>query len=1136
MKKRFLYLYAFIAMLFTSTLTRVHAYWYSYNSYSITADTINNYRVDTIILYTIERFIQYDDSSYIAIGGTFLTGDSMHIVQNYDLQEDGIWILEPTGKTNSITKTPTFYLRNFANGRYISGKEDLTHLKRNAWDFTIISASDTTWGVSPNQAYPFQVDFIHFAYENDSIIPQHLTKYSIRVSRAKYIEEAQTNLINHIDSLKKGQYQPENYCKIGTGLGEVPEEEYNKLNETYNKASNITLTDGLHPEAYRQAQRELYNAYEHIDSIVGNLPDGYYRFRKISISNTSIHYDAYMNSDGDGDLKKEGSVSDNLGYTFFLIKKKEEGGYTIQNIYDSLYMGTSSSVNEPVSMTTAPEYTQHIVGDKLGTVALWSSKLSTSNLRYYYGGNTLYRNSNSKNFVVARSNERSFDTRWEAQRIEDADVIKSIKEAQLQLWWERKKDSLERNARKALTKATFCEIDQTKPLITDAGQLYCNNLNDTQYDHDLGSLLDNDINTRIRTAGFNKSGLRYIDDEHTAPEDSAYHYIQVHTSSPLPDSLALWWTIVASSTAPTCVSITVSRDGENWVAIDTLTYPWIDLPIDNASPEYISPSPIYLQGNDYTYLRMTVLNTQKGSLSVKGFPFFALSGFNLYPVTNGTSPQCQILRPEVKAAADNLQKVLYESYDAEAYKDLVPQTTPELYSRLEQTYNNFMSVWSDTTLLQEYIQEARTQVAQSVEGDEIGKVEPGATDQLQNALDAVERFRPYYLLTRKLTDSLTNFMSEALEAFSKQLNLPEENSWYFLTNKWVSSTIGTESQGLCLYASAYNAKNTLYVRGLPKDNEQNSLAAWRFVPINKKEKIYGIQCLGSGWYLGGLSSSRVAISDTIVPYRFTSLGNGQIGLSPVGTTNLLTPSGIGYLIGNRKYNDGRQAWDILPVDEERMTDIKNFSPSSYTIVTVPYGMRLVPKSKDATLEWYTLCGTKREQGKIVALKLKRWNDVLESGRPYIVKVGASQSDGVYVDMCIDLYNEHLDTAAVAENGLHGTLRDMLFFNKNVSYFKENSDKVTPSKKNEYVQIDAHSGYIILNEVEDLDEEADEILGIEGENLVGLPILKKDIAPKIIDIYTTDGILLRHNVIETEINSLGLAPGIYIVGKKKLQIR
>ena len=96
--------------------------------------------------------------------------------------------------------------------------------------------------------------------------------------------------------------------------------------------------------------------------------------------------------------------------------------------------------------------------------------------------------------------------------------------------------------------------------------------------------------------------------------------------------------------------------------------------------------------------------------------------------------------------------------------------------------------------------------------------------------------------------------------------------------------------------------------------------------------------------------------------------------------------------------------------------------------------------------------------------------------------------------------------------------------------------MTQSKKNEYVQIDAHSGYIILNEVEDLDEEADEILEIEGENLVGLPNLKKYIAPKVINIYTTDGILLRHNVIETEINSLGLAPGIYIVGKKKLQIR
>lgn len=1095
----------------------VKADWRMYYR-DITIDSINAFKVDTAAW--LGGTGDWDELTY---GDRYYWASrSLEVVKTRYRSDSIRWVLEPTGEVNVTTKTPTFILKNVRSGYYLKGRGIMTKEKQDACDFVVVEASDTTWVKRSYKTYPFQFDFIHFSYDGDSIYATVLTEDPVKPYGISNESYSYNSFWSYIDSLSRHKVTPEEYCVVGNGIGMVPESEFNNFNDLYKKTKS--LDDGLPTESYRQAELRLRQAYAHIDSLVAEIPDGYYYIRRASVTwdkGNIIYWDFWCSEEGV--LKVKEIKTDPLGQSlFYFSKDNTTGGYIVRNVCDSMYMGAAKGENVFVPMQRYSGSPQYLRGTKKGLMRMWSTEDT-------YGKPYGYRTVILDCWHSCVGCFPSSGIPWALLRVENQDSIEAIRKAVEQKWWNQKFDALKKDARSFLMRASICKVDTQNPLVTDVSQLSCNNL-DALYDHDLQALLDGDPSTKIYTTMSSEG--RYVGDGQTAPEDSAYHYLQVHTDEAIPDSIALWWTI-ANGNAPTSIALSVSNNGTEWVAIDTLSYPETLFPTDLEVPEYLSQSPIYLPKGTYTYLRMTVLETKSGSRSYAGFPYFSLSGFNVYPILGGLNPTSQVLRPEVKEAANILEKAMVE-----ANKVPEGQTTPDDYARLKQAYDGLSKVWADTTLLQQRIREAHTLVTGSVEGNEIGMVEQGSVNQLKTTLDGVEQFKPFYKLTRIVVDSLTDAMGTALNNFSKRFVLPEEDVWYFFTNKWANSSVGTPTSGVCLWPNDYDATCALVLKGLPKDNEQKGRAAWRFVPMNRDAQTYAIQNLGSGWYLGELTSGRICMSDTAVPYRFVSLGNGKLGLSTTKNSYLLSPiSSAQYVQGALQYTDGRQAWTFVQVDEERMTEIKSFLPSSYGIVTVPYGMRLVPRSSDATLTWYTVCGAERDENGIHALKLKEWGDVLEPGVPYIVKIGESEKEKVYVDMCIDLLDVESNLLVTPQNGLHGTLKNLWIKGTKALYIESEEEyQQLISEESDRVQIKAQTGYVVLSEVEDTGEEPDALLVLNESGAVGVRSATKEAASRKTNIYTIDGVLLFRGIENQNQVLRHLSPGLYIVGKEKRLIR
>lgn len=424
----------------------------------------------------------------------------------------------------------------------------------------------------------------------------------------------------------------------------------------------------------------------------------------------------------------------------------------------------------------------------------------------------------------------------------------------------------------------------------------------------------------------------------------------------------------------------------------------------------------------------------------------------------------QMVRSEVAAA-------VVEARHALTAARAVPVGTATLadIAALRQAYNALLAVWADSVALNNRLLHARRLAATVRTTGSIGSFPTYAVAELDDAAAQAEALRPFAQLTKVQTDDAATALQAAIDDFLSQIILPAEDRLYFIISNWTQNpTTGEMRQTYqrCLYADSYDAHALLKWGGTMSENEQNGLAAWRFLALGGGR--FGVQNLASAWYLGATRGGQMCMSDTLVPFHFELLEGGTLGLQSEGSPLLLTPRFANHLATADSAQTGTyQAWAMRQVDYERMTDVKRFRPNAVHIVTLPYATSQQPVSATARLKWYTLAGARRDgEGRVTHLGLQLvGDDHLTAGRPYVLAVGQSiEGNGdVYVDMCLDLDNPWPDTTAIAVDGLQGTLHDLTLRRDGLAVASGHT-YLQPTDASTSSPVGAQEGYVVLGRV------------------------------------------------------------------------
>lgn len=826
-----------------------------------------------------------------------------------------------------------------------------------------------------------------------------------------------------------------------------------------------------------------------------------------------------------------------------------DGSAQMQNMYSGYYIdGPTSDAASQWYLCVSSGARDQIIEDIGKGQFVAYPKGNTHGNRYAHQ-NQHQSGAGTGNWLVTWSYSLGSGSSWHFEPETDQSFIDLAKAGLVQRVLDNKLSSLISAAENKIKASTVKTVFYSNSLVTESSQFSTNNIEKNEgieTSQMYKNLLDGKTGTYFHTAWSNSSDV-----------DDAYHYLQIKTSTSLPESVQMYWyrRTNNNNNRPTNVGISVSSDGTNWsTVIDSLK----GMPTASDTSFYISPSIKIPAGN--TYFRMTVYETNNGALSpVYKHPFFTLSEFRLLENARyDVDPtQSQSARPEVAAQIVVLQAALDAAKAVEQGK-----TTQGNIDALQEAIDSFNAVWADSATFTSDLAKAEALLVNAVPGEEMGQFPQSAISALQAAVEVAKAEKPLYSKTKTQVDAITKTLSDALSAYTEAMVIPENGKWYFIVSQ--VSTVNRPEEGdnaqptreQVVYAGDYGVGSNVLWGGKSADNVSNARAAWRF--IKQDDGTYAIQNVGSGWYLGqgGKSGTTVQLSDTIVKYNFIPLtGNaagdkesagGQIGLESVVNPILLHAQWANKRLVNWTSNPAGNsacAWTFEEVSTEEQQEIKAYMQDRYYVVTVPYHTMGTPiTSDDADITFYTLTGaTRGEDGVISDLKFSTYDgEKLTPGIPYLMKVGKKNSDvendTVWVDMQLDTENVEVINSAVAVNGLHGVLTSTVLSKVGYGYFNA-SEKIMTTKETGNVTIAAQEGYVVAQDVQNIAGTANDlVIVVDGDGLVNNI---KDAAvisgSEKVNVYTIDGVLVKKNVKATTAVQ-GLQKGIYIIGNKKVAVK
>lgn len=689
-------------------------------------------------------------------------------------------------------------------------------------------------------------------------------------------------------------------------------------------------------------------------------------------------------------------------------------------------------------------------------------------------------------------------------------------------------------------------IDLTQPVVTDASQLYVNNLSfETP---DLKNLIDGDNNTYIVSA-WNDASVTWENDYHSLR-------IEAQKDKLLPQAFGLRWRMrgdaYGGDSRPTDVVYLVSDDGINWTNLGELKNPEAGFPVTNDVPEYTSTEAI-ITDRPHRYFKMSVIQNSMSYNGRWGKPYFSFAELNLYPMTPSSNEAMS--DPQKAAAAGALASAVT---DAETVISN-GKTSADDIKTLHTAILRYDAVMNGSATLTAKLADAKAMASTLSEGSTPFTFSRSSIDAFKADIAAVETKAPYNALSADDKASLILQLEAAMQKVYQGMNEPDSTVWYYIetadaTEQYAEGDAVKSLAGHPIYVGGNNRDDALGVTlagGKPEDvmsNPDGKYYGWRIIPTREAHK-YIMQSTINGW---GASGSNMLY---IMP-----LGGGQFSISLPGNTYLQTyADGAVRFDGTAAKADSCGAFSLEAVSEG-FTEQASFAKGSLTAHVNPYKSTAVPSVAEAAQEINIVvpCGYKTTaDGKTVTelyMRILSADMEIPAGTPYLIKAGTI--DEVYTpeeSVKID-FNTLAEGTVTREtdtvNGMTGTYVTLHAVPAGMICFE--GDSAILATNDRAISIPARSGYLDLSslDIKTRNENADGTYtysdghegdmtvyfkgGLYPDNPVGIAKVRKS-ATASYDVYTTDGALVKKNASSSDALK-GLKKGIYITGGKKTLVK
>ncbi len=914
----------------------------------------------------------------------------------------------------------------------------------------------------------------------------------------------------------------------GTDPGMYKENLYNEFKKEYDKAAEmLENNDGYNEEQYAAAYKALSAAFGSLTGDGGRveLETGLYivsdrKWSDWTDSNGSSA--AWRVAEGKDYLYSSGLDIGNPAFIWH-IEKLANGRFTVRNESDGRYIANADliSVSAAVSVSESADNVEQVI-----TMADGAGRFEFSNIGaagYVYDASRAAGDDLHEVLLADAAAHAS----WALHRLteEQADsIIAAYPQKQLT-------DSLKdlvAEIEKKMHNAYVYDLDKDKPLVEYASQLYCNNLS-TYGGGNLGYILDNNPGTYFYSAW---------DDNNYTTEDNAYHYLRVDAGEgkTLPEEFGLYWQVPEQWPEQyriTDMTYSVSDDADTWVDIARETNPEAGLPVTADNLEYTSG--LIAPGKGYRYFKLTVLKTNTGD-NYKGYPYFTFSEFNLYPV-KGISENSPSNDPAVQAALEKLADPLAAARGKIASNSV----TREDIAELQEAYRELLLVWRDTSSLQSLLEEASqysTGVEESVEdvlfsfnnGD-------GAVDNFYEALENAENARPFSGIEQGQVAELDSALAKALRNLKAAMRVPDPNTWYTISgaDETAFGSDGKPLKELYAYMGGVTSVDGLGYNLNRKDLAGWTRAAWKFEPAGEPG-LFRIICCGSGWPMQ---------KGTV--FELLPLGGGQIALKAADGVNegmyyYINPAALpGVPLGIlTPVQSGQGAWTVEKAPTN-LTELASFKRGSVVGRVLPFDTYELPSGTDGNVGVYTVCGVETsEDGEVTAINLTDYEgETIPAGTPFVMiaEPGATYDDEDTTVVTVD-FKAAVDGVVSRElhpgNGLFGTFTGVSLA-EGMVYLSKDSAFAVPVG---YIAtLNPQRAYIDVSKITpDEDAVISETIPVNGHagsvnGIVSVPASAGERA----DVYTADGVLVRRNAPSASAVK-GLAPGVYIIGKRKVLVK
>ena len=932
---------------------------------------------------------------------------------------------------------------------------------------------------------------------------------------------------------------------VGDSISDVPGFISSKeILDNYRKADADADTM-LHYSDKAYTEEEYGAAYEALKSASEafiadrdrGLADGYYRIKLQQAVYKYNDPDMYLNivNGRPGWSRESQGVSLSQVWK---IQKIDGVQYNVQNMGNGKYLhkGDTNSNGAYINFSDAPDVAQVIRPFDVMNGQFYITNADDTDY-FYDSGDHDNGTASSSALKYWTGHDVDGGTAWVFEPVTDEEYA-AIEAADAQTTLNYELESSLATAKRLYNQNTTYTYGEK--LITDVSQIYSNNSSVNEGQH-LENMIDGTNGTYWNSAWDTET-------------ENATHYLRFESSDAAgwPDSVAFYFEERNDNTwhrAPTKMRVSVSNDAEEWNEVKPVLEQG-----DITSRDFNTHStdPVYVMLNDikgYKYVRFEFLAC-KPDYRFNNHPIVEFSEANILPVTGVDEDNSLTCTPKYKAIASELFSAI-QAGQQEYNAGTATQATIDLLDKAIAGFNN-------VNVADSIISMTNLNLSNFTSGDLVGDFPSDALDTYtEEAYNALEKYDEAEVKTSEVTNSVVNELKAAYDKLYPTMVKPEEGKWYVLQLSDQSTPNRLKN---VMTAGGWFGHNpgSSYSYWLTKDSIENVAVneLTHFVFKANEDGSFVIQNVGSGFFNGPETGSGNATYDyrpiqwyepnpvTIIPF-----GDGQVGLRlKSGRYFYQNPAWLNYGMTYETHDgtqglDSKYAWRIQPSEELTngvITNVQSIEQGRAIAITKPYALDGLPQTDDGVLQGYKVVGklTANESADsiVIAYQLQKLGktDEIPAGYPVVYIADGKFDANVSIDATFyGIVNSEVTNLGDTINGLAGTLDQMLTPVEHYGYFLEDSVVDEPAN----TTIGYQRAVLIPWLVEQVpDAQVDKIVYVKGNGMLnGINETVIEDPKEIVDVYSTDGVLIRRNVARGSATD-GLAKGIYIVGKEKVLVK